>query len=45
MRKNDAFANVYVEEFIGRSIEDQLLPDILLEIIGELEQEVNIDME
>lgn len=44
MRKNEAFANSYIEEFIGRSIEDQFLPDILLELILELEQEVNIDM-
>ena len=39
-RPNESFANNFLEEFIGRSIEDQLIPDILLEIIGELEQEV-----
>lgn len=40
MRKNEAFANQYIEDFIGRTIEDQLIPDILLEVIGELDQEV-----
>jgi hypothetical protein len=42
MRQNEAFANHYVDDFIGKCIEDQFIPDILLEIIGELNHEVNI---
>lgn len=37
-RHHESFANNFLEEFIGRSIEDELIPDILLEIIDELEQ-------
>lgn len=40
--KNEAFANRYIDEFIGQCIEDQFIPDILLEIMGELDREVNI---
>jgi len=42
VRQNDAFANRYIEDFIGKCIEDQFIPDILLEIISELDQEVNM---
>ncbi len=42
LRQNEAFANHYIDNFIGRCIEDQFIPDILLEIISELDQEVNI---
>jgi hypothetical protein len=34
-------ANRFIEDFIGKCIADQLIPDILLEIIGELDREVN----
>ena len=37
-RHHESFVNNFLEEFIGRSIEDELIPDILLEIIDELEQ-------
>lgn len=40
MRQNDALANQFVEEFIGRSIQDQLIPDILSEVVNEIDQEV-----
>ncbi|CAF4156904.1 unnamed protein product [Rotaria socialis] len=39
VRHNEAFANHYVNDFIGRYIEDKLLPDILLEAITELDAE------
>ncbi len=42
IRRNEAFANRFIEDFIAKSIEDQLIPDLLLEIIGELDREVNI---
>ncbi len=40
VRRNEAFANRFIEDFISKCIEDQLIPDLLLEIIGELDREV-----
>jgi len=37
--RNDGFANQFVEDLIGRSIQDQLIPDILTEVINEIDQE------
>ena len=42
VRGNEGFANQYVENFIGNSIENQFVPDILLEVLGELDKEVNV---
>ncbi len=42
VRRNEAFANRFIEDFIGKCIEDQFIPDILLEIISELDREVTI---
>ncbi|CAF0980946.1 unnamed protein product [Rotaria sordida] len=39
VRRNDAFANRFIEDFIGKCIEDQFIPDILLEIVSELDRE------
>ncbi|CAF2071110.1 unnamed protein product [Rotaria magnacalcarata] len=39
VRHNEAFANRYIDDFIGRNIEDKLIPDILLEAITELDAE------
>ncbi|CAF2077202.1 unnamed protein product [Rotaria magnacalcarata] len=39
IRRNDAFANRFIEDFISKCIEDQFIPDILLEIISELDRE------
>ncbi len=41
-RRHEAFANRYIDAFIGKCIEDQFIPDLLLEIIGELDREVKI---
>ncbi len=34
-----------MDDFIGTSVRDELIPDILLEIIDEINQEVNITKE
>lgn len=39
VRRNEAFADRFIEDFIGKCIEDQFIPDLLLEIIGELDRE------
>lgn len=40
IRRNEAFANRFIEDFINKTIEDQLIPDLLLEVIGEIDREV-----
>lgn len=42
VKQNDAFANRYMDEFIGKYIQDQMIPDILTEVMDELDHEVNI---
>ncbi|CAF3336938.1 unnamed protein product [Rotaria sp. Silwood1] len=41
--RNEALANHYIDEFIGRCIEDEFIPDILLEVFSELDQEKKQD--
>ncbi|UJR23104.1 hypothetical protein I4U23_026126 [Adineta vaga] len=39
IRKNEAFANRFIDDFIDKCIADQFVPDILLEVLGELDRE------
>ncbi|CAF1539837.1 unnamed protein product, partial [Didymodactylos carnosus] len=39
LRSNEAFANRYIDDFIGKCIEDEYIPDILIELIAELEKD------
>ncbi|CAF0934366.1 unnamed protein product [Adineta steineri] len=39
MRKNQAFASHFIDDFISKYIADQLVPDLLLEVLSELDQE------
>ncbi|CAF0802727.1 unnamed protein product [Rotaria sordida] len=37
--QNEAFTNHYINDFIDRSIENEFIPDMLLEVFSELDQE------
>ncbi|CAF1082251.1 unnamed protein product, partial [Didymodactylos carnosus] len=39
MRSHEAVSNHYINDFIGKCIEDEYIPDLLMEIISELEKD------
>ncbi|CAF0990634.1 unnamed protein product [Adineta ricciae] len=45
LRKNEAFANRFIDDFIDKCIADQFIPDILLEVLGELDREYKKDQD